>query len=203
MSWVKAVPSSGEDVFDEDVDDLNLQSKEWICNMEKRVKDGYRDGVDEGKEASLQHGFNAGYRQGALGMAAIGQLKGVLSALQCWCRLQPPDTGHSLSMVNSLLQAVVKQEELMIERLRTAPQPANVGDITDVIEDMGMGCPASESSGSGCCRTGEDQGSGDSLRNSCTTEQSLGQLIKDCADLVENLRLPEELLHHLHQLKST
>ncbi len=37
MSWVKSVASS-EDVFDEDVDDISLQNKEWKCNMEKRAK---------------------------------------------------------------------------------------------------------------------------------------------------------------------
>lgn len=38
MSWVKSVQYSGEDVFDEDADDINLQDKEWKYNMKKRVK---------------------------------------------------------------------------------------------------------------------------------------------------------------------
>lgn len=38
MSWVKSVPSSGDDVFDEEEDDLSLQNKEWRTNMEKRAK---------------------------------------------------------------------------------------------------------------------------------------------------------------------
>lgn len=38
MSWVKAVSYSGEDVFDENADDLYLQSKEWSSNMRKRVR---------------------------------------------------------------------------------------------------------------------------------------------------------------------
>jgi len=37
MSWVNAA-SRSEDVFDENADDLNLQSKEWTSNMKKRVK---------------------------------------------------------------------------------------------------------------------------------------------------------------------
>lgn len=37
MSWVKSVASS-EDVFDEEVDDISLQNKEWKYNMEKRAK---------------------------------------------------------------------------------------------------------------------------------------------------------------------
>lgn len=38
MSWVTSVSYSGEDVFDEDADDISLQNKEWKHNMEKRVK---------------------------------------------------------------------------------------------------------------------------------------------------------------------
>lgn len=37
MSWVRAVPSS-EDVFDENADDISLQSKEWDANMKKRFR---------------------------------------------------------------------------------------------------------------------------------------------------------------------
>jgi len=37
MSWLRSVASS-EDVFDEDVDDISLQNKEWKYNMEKRAK---------------------------------------------------------------------------------------------------------------------------------------------------------------------
>lgn len=38
MSWVKAASFNGEDVFDENADDLYLQSKEWASNMKKRIK---------------------------------------------------------------------------------------------------------------------------------------------------------------------
>lgn len=38
MSWIKAVPSSGDDVFDENADDISLLSREWASNMKKRVR---------------------------------------------------------------------------------------------------------------------------------------------------------------------
>lgn len=41
-------------------------------------QDGFRDGIDAGKEASLQQGFNLGYREGADKMKAIGQFKGIV-----------------------------------------------------------------------------------------------------------------------------
>ncbi|CAN9506393.1 unnamed protein product [Ophioblennius macclurei] len=78
MSWVKAASFNGEDVFDENGDELSLQSKEWMSNMKKRVKDGYVDGVDAGEEASLQAGFDQGFREGAAQTAAVGRLKGVV-----------------------------------------------------------------------------------------------------------------------------
>lgn len=37
MSWVTAVPRS-DDVFDEDLDELSIQNKEWRCKMEQRAK---------------------------------------------------------------------------------------------------------------------------------------------------------------------
>ncbi|MED6282577.1 hypothetical protein CHARACLAT_033611, partial [Characodon lateralis] len=78
MSWVKAASFSGEDVFDENADDLNLQSKEWTSNMKKRIKDGYVDGVSAGEEASLQVGFNQGFREGAAQTVAVGRLRGIV-----------------------------------------------------------------------------------------------------------------------------
>lgn len=41
-------------------------------------QDGYVDGVDAGEEASLQVGFNLGFREGAAQTAAVGRLKGIV-----------------------------------------------------------------------------------------------------------------------------
>lgn len=38
MSWVRSISYSGEDVFDENADDLNLLNREWMSNMKKRVR---------------------------------------------------------------------------------------------------------------------------------------------------------------------
>lgn len=38
MSWVKSLASGSEDIFDEDIDEIAVQSKEWKQNMEKRSK---------------------------------------------------------------------------------------------------------------------------------------------------------------------
>ncbi|KAG7488780.1 hypothetical protein MATL_G00038180 [Megalops atlanticus] len=218
MSWVKAVSVVGEDVFDEDEDDITLQNKEWNCNMEKRVKDGYRDGVDAGKEASLQHGFNAGYREGAAQMVAIGQLKGIVSALQCWCQLQQPDS-TMLPPIGRLLQDVAKHEEALMERMKMRQlQPqASVGEITESIEDLGVEQGVEHTSGGGSCsRTdccskdcaqGEDQPGRPcqrSSRPSFNAEESLEQLLQRCVDLATQLVKLRTKLPGVHdQLTST
>ncbi|KPP76389.1 yae1 domain-containing protein 1-like [Scleropages formosus] len=213
MSWVKSIPSSEDDVFDEDEEDTNLQKKEWRYNMEKRLKDGFRDGMDSGKEASLQHGFNMGFRDGAAKMVIVGQLKGIVSAMQCWCQLQQLDPPR-LASVTELLQNIVRHEDTMIERMQMAQQhlPASVGDITDCISDLSVQhvdscCGGVHCSGKSCHRSEgakEDNSTFPCPSTHCSLsmEENLKQLLKSCMNLVYELDFPEELLHHVKQLMS-
>ncbi|KAI4897867.1 hypothetical protein NFI96_021227 [Prochilodus magdalenae] len=214
MSWLKAVPSS-EDVFDEDVDETSLQNKEWRWNMEKRVKDGYRDGMDAGKEASLQVGFNLGYREGAIKMKAIGQLKGIVSALQCWC-LSQPSRNSELSLVRELLRRVDQHEQDLVEAMRRAQErpPPSVSEVAGDMEDLGVD-QGEHSDGSGCCRK---DGDGDCCRKDgemdtdqrrsllrmsslLQTNESVEQLLQSCMELVTEMGLPEEMAFHIQQLR--
>ncbi|KAJ8010335.1 hypothetical protein DPEC_G00073990 [Dallia pectoralis] len=221
MSWVKSVQHSGEDVFDEDADDINLQDKEWKCNMKKRVKDGYVDGIDHGKEASLQLGFNMGYREGAEGTIAVGRLKGIISAIQCWCQLQRPDNTIPAS-VTDLLQRVVKHEDSIMEAMRTAVESSipSVSDVSETMEDLGVGeggvcCGEGGcSKGSACSKKSSDVDLGSVLPQkpilSATMSadlftipgESLEELLQCSMDIVSELGLPQELIQHLEQLKS-
>ncbi|KAJ8277048.1 hypothetical protein GJAV_G00070900 [Gymnothorax javanicus] len=187
--------------------------------MTSRVLDGYRDGVDAGKEASLQRGFNIGYQEGAEQMVTIGQLKGVLCALQCWSQLEHPGS-PTFSSISRLLQEVLRQEEDMIKRMKTGmaqqQPPASINDITEAVEDMGMehtdaGCGGSSCSDKGCCGKGQSpDGSSTVLQTpcqsstqaSCSSDSSVEQLLNCCVDLVAELGLPQELLHHLQQLRN-
>ncbi|XP_012670562.2 OTU deubiquitinase with linear linkage specificity a [Clupea harengus] len=207
MSWVKLLASGSEDVFDEDTDDLSLQNKEWNHNMEKRVKDGYRDGVDAGKEASLQVGFNEGYREGAIRMKAFGQLKGIVSALQCWCQRQALGSSASAS-ISSLMQDVVQHEEAILEAMKRAqerPIPS-VGDVSEGVEDLEMAMDQEPPEAQACSKT-------DCCKKDthCSKEQSacssialvgLEELVTRCANLATELELPEEFVCHIQQLKT-
>ncbi|XP_030623393.1 OTU deubiquitinase with linear linkage specificity a [Chanos chanos] len=216
MSWVRAVASSGEDVFDEDMDDIGLQNKEWKHNMEKRAKDGYRDGVDAGKEASLQIGFNMGYREGAVKMKSIGQLKGIVSALQCWYQSHDPGT-PALSSIAELLRRVEEHEEAVIAAMRKAQErpPPSVTDVTETMEDLGMeqenecgksGGRGRDGDGGGvCCGKNGDAGGGPTQRPSQNFNdlgESMGQLLRRCVEIVTQHGLPEELKRHLLELKA-
>ncbi|XP_035269359.1 OTU deubiquitinase with linear linkage specificity a [Anguilla rostrata] len=219
MAWVKSVSVVSEDIFDEDGNDIILQHKEWNNNMSKRVKDGYRDGVDAGKEASLQRGFNIGYREGAEQMSVVGQLKGILSALQCWCQLQHPGSPAFFS-VSHLLQDVSRHEEGLIERMKMSMgqqrPPPSVGEITEGVEDLGMehsstGCGGGGCSKEDCCREEQSPDGGPAaLQAPCqgnthpalSAGESMEQLLKSCMDLVVELGLPEELFGHLQQLSN-
>ncbi|XP_066128213.1 protein YAE1 homolog [Saccopteryx bilineata] len=140
MTWVQAAslgPGGEEagDVFDEEADESLLVQREWRSHMQRRVKEGYRDGVEAGKADTLQQGFNQGYKEGAEVIINYGQLRGTLSALLSWCHLH--DNSSSLiSKINNLLDAVGQCEEYVLKHLKAiTPQPHLV-DLLDSIQDM-------------------------------------------------------------------
>ncbi|XP_074743034.1 protein YAE1 homolog isoform X2 [Strix uralensis] len=137
MSWVQvAVSRSSEDIFDEDVDEMYLLQKEWNSTMKKRLKEGYRDGIEAGKELALQEGFNQGYRHGAELMVTCGQFRGTLNALLSWCHSNGRDS--ALSKINNLLDVVGKHEENVLKYLNSTDQQPHLGYILDSVQDMDL-----------------------------------------------------------------
>ncbi|KAG7267050.1 hypothetical protein CRUP_026293 [Coryphaenoides rupestris] len=142
----------GDDVFDEDADadDLRLQNREWRHNMEKRVKDGFVEGMDLGKSEFLQVGFNQGYREGARKTVAIGRLKGIVSAIHCWCQQQqqPPPPQDSAAVprdsapmprdyapaaaVSALLRRVEQHEVRLMTEIRQEMPMVSISDSLGV-----------------------------------------------------------------------
>ncbi|KAG6940491.1 protein YAE1 -like protein [Chelydra serpentina] len=225
MSWVQAAVSQpSEDVFDEDADELHLVQKEWKSTMEKRVKEGYRDGVEAGKELSLQQGFNRGYKQGAEMMTTCGQLKGTLSALLSWCHLNG-QTSVLLSKINNLLAAVGKYEECVLKYINSlTPQP-HLGELLDSVQDMdlshtipmenefdgtetGRHCENESELSENSCRSngGADSLQSDSCRrtkeHTHSEKPTLAWLKEETACLGEQLGLSLDILQHVQQLES-
>ncbi|XP_004676715.1 PREDICTED: yae1 domain-containing protein 1 [Condylura cristata] len=226
MSWVRAAPVAGApgeegDVFDEEADESLLVQREWRSQMQRRVKEGYRDGVDAGKAVTLQQGFNQGFKEGAKVIINYGQLRGTLSALLSWCHLHD-NSSALISKINSLLDAVGQCEEYVLKHLKSiTPQP-HVIELLDSIQDMDL-ChvvPAEKKideakderlcennaefnkncrrnlsevdcSSLECCRTQESVHS---------ENPSLTWILEQTDNLVKQLGLSLEVLQHLKQL---
>ncbi|XP_027511676.1 protein YAE1 homolog isoform X1 [Corapipo altera] len=221
MSWVQAAVSrSNEDIFDEDADEMYLLQKEWNSTMKKRLKEGYRDGVEAGKELALQKGFNQGYRHGAELMITCGQFKGTLNALLSWCRFNGHDS--ALSKITNLLDVVGKHEEDVLKYLNSTEEQPHLRHVLDSVEDMDLNHTASAgteykevkdgkqedggSSGENICRNNSKAGSlqsGCSKANLCTNPErsTLAWVKKQTVWLVEQLGLSLDILHHVQQLK--
>ncbi|XP_073344562.1 OTU deubiquitinase with linear linkage specificity a [Pagrus major] len=180
MSWVKAVSLSADDVFDQSADDFNLSSKEWASNMKKRIRDGFVDGADAGEDASLQAGFNLGYSEGAALTVAVGRLKGIASAILCWCQMEHPESPVPAS-VTDLLHRVSQHEDRVMNRIKEALEnpPPSVSSVSDGMEDLevkpadsgccsGGGCDKTECcSGGGCNKTDCCSGGGCNKTDCC------------------------------------
>ncbi|NXD27247.1 YAED1 protein, partial [Spelaeornis formosus] len=217
MSWVRvAVSQSNEDVFDEDADEIHLLQKEWNNTMKKRLKEGYRDGVEAGKELALQTGFNQGYRHGVELMVTCGQFKGTLNALLSWCHFNGHDS--ALSTINNLLDVVGKHEEDVLKYLKSAEEQTHLGHILDSVQDMDLNHTAgTEYQG---VQDGKHEVCGSSSGNVCSNNGEVGFLHSECKEslrtdsekstlawvkeqtvsLVEQLGLSLDVLHHIQQL---
>nr|XP_032802076.1 protein YAE1 homolog [Petromyzon marinus] len=87
MAWTRqsGTPEAEEDpVFDEEGDERDLRLLEWRGLMAKREKEGYVAGLEEGKEATLQNGFNLGFGRAVERAFHTWQLSGALRALESW-----------------------------------------------------------------------------------------------------------------------
>ncbi|CAB1448662.1 unnamed protein product [Pleuronectes platessa] len=179
MSWLKAASLSAEDVFDEAGDEMKLQTKEWSSNMNKRVKDGYVDGVNAGEDAALQLGFNQGFREGATRTVAVGRLKGIISAIWCWCQIEHPETPVP-ARVTELLQRVSQHEDRIADGIRKSMEnpPPSVSDVSESMEDLEVKQADPSCCGDGGLRRGDGVlqpwGQNGPGRSSATTEALLG-----------------------------
>ncbi|NWU99131.1 YAED1 protein, partial [Upupa epops] len=219
MSWVRlTVSQSNEDIFDEDADERYLLQKEWNSTMKKRLKEGYMDGVEAGKELALQEGFNQGYRCGAQMMITCGQLRGTLSALLSWCHFNGHDS--ALSKINHLLDMVGKHEEDMLKHHSSTQLQPLLGDVLDSVQDMDLNhtapvgteysevgkCEGVDISGENICRNNGEIGCLQSECskdcNFCTDPESstLTLVKKQTIGLVEQLGLSLDILSHVQQL---
>ncbi|KAM4874089.1 protein YAE1 homolog [Thomomys bottae] len=226
MSWVRAHPVAGGpgesgDVFDEEADESLLLRREWRSHMQRRVKEGYRDGVDAGKAVALQQGFNQGYKEGAEVIVNYGQVRGTLSALLSWCHLHT----HSviwIDKIHSLLDVLGQREECALQRLKAMTTGPPLGDLLDSVEAMDLGHAVlaeektAEVTDARQCENGAElnqnaaktAGGVEGSHSECYRTQghsrpeppSLTWVLEQTASLVTQLGMPVDILQHLKQL---
>ncbi|XP_032875866.1 protein YAE1 homolog [Amblyraja radiata] len=207
--------NQSDDVFDEEADELRLSRNEWNTCMGQRLKEGYRDGVNAGKESTLQQGFNKGYQEGVKKMLIPGQMKGFLSALLSWCHLNRNDP-NLVAKVNQLLDVATQQEERIFRNLSSPPRETSVGDVMECIEDMGLatGPEQPDMDNSNDAQTENDCHSASDIRrhdlrmNSpglvhrgcCRTASGIDEMVKqlyqDCVLLLKDYEIPIDMAPH-------
>lgn len=71
-----------DDVFDEFGDLKIVDEVSWKKITDACMKDGFRDGIVEGQEKTLQNGFDMGYAKGYQQSFPIAMIRGVMGALR-------------------------------------------------------------------------------------------------------------------------
>ncbi|XP_044148867.1 protein YAE1 homolog isoform X3 [Bufo gargarizans] len=214
MSWVQAaaeLQSQGEgEVFDEEADEMRLLQNDWKKSMEKRLKGGYLDGVEAGKQNSLQTGFNLGYKLGVTLLMPCGELRGTLSALITWCNIH--DSGPSAcTQLGDLLTSVVQCEDNIVKSLSSIHQISHPSDLSSTLEDMNF---TSKESIEGSCNARQDcclhkEPLPTTLLGCRTTPQlsniikhELGGILRDTIAVAQQNNLSADLLSYLRTLES-
>ncbi|KAJ1200018.1 hypothetical protein NDU88_003847 [Pleurodeles waltl] len=217
MPWLQAVqPTKGDDVFDEEVDDMQIMQQEWKSTMEKRVKEGYRDGMDAGKADSLQQGFNEGYKEGLAVLMTSGTLKGCLWALKCWsCLLET--SSYLSTEIDNLLLAVGRFEENASRSLATSSLQPHPGVLADSIKDISLNqsaapqehCDSREGRSSDCCADikgfpcKRSDGPTSSPPECCRKAQEalLKKLVCRTLSVAKDMNMSEDLINVLQNLE--
>ncbi|KAF9538643.1 hypothetical protein EC957_006380 [Mortierella hygrophila] len=83
---------ANDDVWGNDDDvsyDRAIAQKEWDRLHENFGNTGYREGIEEGKEGTLQQGFNQGWSEGVQYGHELGRLRGLISPFLEYIRSSP------------------------------------------------------------------------------------------------------------------
>ncbi|CAN2389602.1 Essential protein Yae1 [Pristimantis euphronides] len=216
MSWVRAAAElralGDEDVFDEEADELRLLQSDWEKSMERRLKDGYLDGIDAGKENSLQTGFNLGYSLGVSLLLPCGELRGALSALVTWCQVHESEPS-ACTQLGDLLTSVAQCEDSLVQSLPSMQQFPHPSDLSSTLEDVDLkNCSKESNEGScnarqDCCLQKESApasylGCRTTQQLSDVMKQELGRILRDTVAIAQQMKLSGDLLTYLQTLKT-
>jgi len=102
--------ASSDDIgFGSDEDDLETSARTWKNLSKQLTTEGYREGLDKGKEDSLQAAFDDGYKSGYSSSQRLSELRGFLSALLLQKTNSDPELCIKINAVISKLNDTLMQ----------------------------------------------------------------------------------------------
>ncbi|KAJ3176195.1 hypothetical protein HDU87_005410 [Geranomyces variabilis] len=96
--------------------DKLVAERNWNRLQDEHGVAGYKDGITEGKKASLQDGFDAGYTNGVEAGLALGRLRGLLSTM---VQIQPSRSTGDSSLADRLSTILSELEATSVEHVFT------------------------------------------------------------------------------------
>ncbi|KAF9932416.1 hypothetical protein FBU30_008268 [Linnemannia zychae] len=184
---------NGDDVWGNDDNvsyDRAIAQKEWDRLHENFGNAGYLEGIEEGKEGTLQQGFNQGWSEGVQYGHELGRLRGLISPLLEYMRssLSTPTAFQNslLSHIDDRDAWISKASELVKELIEL--------DISKVFDkayfDDGRGPKTTLSASidtnhkknkdSGCCGGGNGESNASSSSSCCQNKSE--RSVKDPGD---------------------
>ncbi|KAK3825949.1 MAG: hypothetical protein J3Q66DRAFT_329012 [Benniella sp.] len=144
--------------------DRAIAEREWSRLHDTFGNTGYREGIEEGKEGTLQQGFNQGWADGVQYGYELGRLRGLISPLIEYLRSTTPSSSSPFKDLQDKEAWIKKASELTKELVEL--------DIAKVFDkaffDDGYKSTPSKSTptntGSGCC--------GGSNKESCCQKEA-------------------------------
>jgi len=102
-----------EDFEDGNQYESKVREREWRKLQTQFVNEGFRDGIDLGKESVLQEGFNQGFKEGSTTGIKFGRMIGVISSFDLFISHHPDICSESLqteiSNLNDKLSAISEE----------------------------------------------------------------------------------------------
>ncbi|XP_071812624.1 uncharacterized protein [Apostichopus japonicus] len=137
-----------DEEFDDSSDDRKLDQQAWKNIAERRIKDGYREGVTNGQEAAIQDGFEKGFQEHLNGSLLHGFMSGTLSGLLSMQEVHgiPNLTESEVSTAREILQRL-QQLKTKQHHLPSHQQSSNAETSTRTFNAPGATASKTSSGG--------------------------------------------------------
>ncbi|KAG3053687.1 hypothetical protein PI124_g23731 [Phytophthora idaei] len=126
-----------QDVLSEDEEYETLLNQEVVA-LERRMKTmGIRDGLELGKEDTLQQGFDQGFEQGAVWSFRFARLRGALGTASA-CGLVASDVMTQVKACMSQLRALEMDTSVHKDGEKNTSSEKTVQQAEDILKSVGV-----------------------------------------------------------------